>query len=379
MEFRILSKEEYQEFYEVSSCRNFFQSINMYDRYINLGYESYLVGLTNKNKVLVAGLIVAKKSKLLNYKVFKCHRGPLLLDNNYYYLDIFLTKLEYFLKEKKGIYLYISPYLNKPNNLIIDLLDKKKYKYLGGYDQVDYMYVLDTDNKSIKEVFNNYKANTKNNINKAINRYKLEIKKYNYLELEEFKSICDMASDKHNFIKQPLDYYQSMYKYFKDKVLFLGAKLIKNNYLTNLDIELNKLKNNYNNCSNNKKKNEYKDKINNIELEIAKANKLPKEVIIAVGMFILDSREVVYLFSGCDSKYNKFNGSYFLQNYMINYAIENNYERYNFYGISRDLNDGVYQFKKGFNGYIMETIGTYVVSLRLMGTIIKFGQFVGRK
>ena len=64
---------------------------------------------------------------------------------------------------------------------------------------------------------------------------------------------------------------------------------------------------------------------------------------------------------------------------MINYAIENNYERYNFYGISRDLNDGVYQFKKGFNGYIMETIGTYVVSLRLMGTMIKFGQFVGRK
>ena len=49
---------------------------------------------------------------------------------------------------------------------------------------------------------------------------------------------------------------------------------------------------------------------------------------------------------------------------MIKYGIENGYKIYNFYGISGnfDPNDdryGIYAFKKGFNGTVVELIGEY--------------------
>ena len=45
---------------------------------------------------------------------------------------------------------------------------------------------------------------------------------------------------------------------------------------------------------------------------------------------------------------------------MIQYALKNNYKRYNFYGIlSPTKQDSVYQFKKGFQGTVVELIGTF--------------------
>jgi lipid II:glycine glycyltransferase (peptidoglycan interpeptide bridge formation enzyme) len=49
---------------------------------------------------------------------------------------------------------------------------------------------------------------------------------------------------------------------------------------------------------------------------------------------------------------------------MIKYGIENNYERYNFYGISgnfdpHDSQYGIYNFKRGFNGRVVELIGEF--------------------
>ena len=46
------------------------------------------------------------------------------------------------------------------------------------------------------------------------------------------------------------------------------------------------------------------------------------------------------------------------------------HELYNFYGVKRDINDGVYKFKRGFNGYIIETLGTYKIALNSLGNLI---------
>ena len=79
-------------------------------------------------------------------------------------------------------------------------------------------------------------------------------------------------------------------------------------------------------------------------------------------MFILYGDEVVYLISGNYKKYMQFNAQYLIQWEMINFAVNNNYKRYNFYGISgnfdkKDKNYGMYEFKKGFNGYVIKLIG----------------------
>ena len=85
---------------------------------------------------------------------------------------------------------------------------------------------------------------------------------------------------------------------------------------------------------------------------------------LSAAMFMLYGDEVVYLFSGSDEKYMKdYNAQYELQWYMIKYAVEHKFKRYNFYGIhglpKDGQTDGVYEFKKGFGGQVIEMAGTY--------------------
>ena len=53
---------------------------------------------------------------------------------------------------------------------------------------------------------------------------------------------------------------------------------------------------------------------------------------------------------------------------MIKYGIENGFAKYNFYGIPANINTkpkdyGIYEFKRGFNGYVEELIGEYELPL----------------
>ena len=81
------------------------------------------------------------------------------------------------------------------------------------------------------------------------------------------------------------------------------------------------------------------------------------------------SNQVVSLFGASYKEYMKFKGQYFLNNEMIKYALDNNYEKYNFYGITGDFDEsspmfGLFDFKRGFNADVEELIGefTYVTN-----------------
>ena len=99
-------------------------------------------------------------------------------------------------------------------------------------------------------------------------------------------------------------------------------------------------------------------------------------------MFLLYGDEIIYLSSGSYKQYMHLYAQYRIQYEIIKYAAENNFKKYNFYGISgifdkSDPKYGVYAFKKGFNGYVVELIGEYQISLNLVyynlyACIIKF-------
>ena len=63
-----------------------------------------------------------------------------------------------------------------------------------------------------------------------------------------------------------------------------------------------------------------------------------------------------------------FCGQYRLQWEIIKYAADNGYKRYNFYGIQDVFNPkgkdrGVYEFKKGFGGYVEELLGSFILPI----------------
>ena len=60
----------------------------------------------------------------------------------------------------------------------------------------------------------------------------------------------------------------------------------------------------------------------------------------------------------------EFQSAYTVHFAGMKYAIENNYDRYNFYGIIGDFDEknplfGLYSFKRDFGGYVVEHMGEF--------------------
>ena len=99
---------------------------------------------------------------------------------------------------------------------------------------------------------------------------------------------------------------------------------------------------------------------------------------LSAAMFMMTGHEVIYLFSGNYDEYMKFNAQYAIQWNMIKYANEHGFDKYNFYGISGNFDEtdseyGVYEFKRGFGGNVVEYIGEFdLVVDKLFNSFYKF-------
>src|SRR5699024_12359743 len=89
------------------------------------------------------------------------------------------------------------------------------------------------------------------------------------------------------------------------------------------------------------------------------------ELPISAAFFIVNPYEVVYYAGGTSNEFRHFAGSYAIQWKMINYAIDNNIDRYNIYGISGDFSEDEEDIMDvkvliGFNVNVDEIVGTFL-------------------
>ena len=391
-----LSDEEFNEYAIKHEHNNFFQSIYMKELLEKENKEVYLLGLKDDSNKIICATLITNSSSFMGYKTYEALKGFLIDYTNEELVKYFTLKIKEFIKEKKGYRLIIDPYIpyverdidgkeveNGIDNRYVDkYLKKMGYKSLKNNAQVKWTFVLDT-NKSIDELLSDMKPNTRNCINKTLNKFKLIVEEIPYEKLDVFKRITQDTCDRRHFVDRSLSYYQNMYKIFGDKLKTLVCKLDLNLYIDELKSERKELERKIEELSdsnsNLKKKEQFKKDILNINDKISNAIELKDkhgdELILSGAMFVLYGSEIVYLFSGSYDEYMKFNGQYRLQYEMIKYASEHNYKRYNFYGI-RDLYEknyekdyGVYEFKKGFNGYVEELIGAYEIKVNYIYTI----------
>ena len=99
--------------------------------------------------------------------------------------------------------------------------------------------------------------------------------------------------------------------------------------------------------------------------EIVSLQKEYGDVITLGGiLFLIHGDEVLSLVGGSYEKFMEFQSAYTVHWAGCKYAIENNYKRYNFYGITGDFDEknplyGLYLFKRGFGGKVVELIGEF--------------------
>lgn len=392
MKFCELSDQEFEKFALNHEQSNFFQSLYMKELLIKENREVYLLGLKDDKNNVIAATLLASSNSFMGKKTYEALKGFLIDYSNEELVLTFTNYIKKFINEHNGFRLTIDPYIvfkqrdtdaniikdGVDNSFVKDYLLKNGFKKMKNSAQVKWTYVLDIDGKSSEELLKLCRSNTRNYINRTMNKYKLVMEELPYEKLDVFKKITQDTCDRRGFHDRSLEYYQNMYKIFKDKLKVLVTKLDCNLYIKTLEDEkngyLDKIKNLSDSASNKKKKEIMKKDITSIDKKIEEVNLLKQEhgeyIILSGAMFVLYGNEIVYLFSGSYDEYMKYCGQYRLQWEMIKYAADNNYKRYNFYGI-KDVFDkngkdyGVYEFKKGFNGYVEELFGAYETGTNL--------------
>lgn len=395
MKFTELTDEEFMSFVDTRPEKNFFQTVMMKDRIKKEGKEVYLVGVKEKGTVIGAAFIADTGHRFMGYKIFESYKGYILDYENKELLKFMTEEIKRFLKSKKVMRLIIDPYIPNvsrdmdanvvegvDNRHIRKYLERLGYKYNEDGAQVKWCYCLDINGKTSDELFNDFRSSTRNNINKTNSKFKLNVRTLSREELSEFKKITSDTCDRREFLDKSLTYYEDMYDAFGDDVTFKICEIDLDTYLkvltdenNNFEVKISELSDS---SSNKKKKEEMRKNIENNKKKIEETKKLKEEkgsvIPLSAAMFMLYGDEIVYLFSGSYAEYMSFCGQYRLQWEIIKYAAENGYRRYNFYGIQDVFNPkgkdyGVYEFKKGFGGYVEELIGSFTLDINLIGKL----------
>ena len=389
MKFEELTDKEFMDFVSSRPENNFFQTTMMRDRLEKEGKKTYLVGVKNNKKVIAAAFIAETPHEFMGKHTYESYKGYILDYHDNELLEFMTKSVKEFLKDKNALRLIIDPYIvavsrdmdaketNEVDNTSVkEELEKLGYKYNPDGAQVKWCYCLDINGKTSDELFSDFRSSTRNNINKTITKFKLNIRDLTKEQLSEFKKITEDTCDRREFQDKTLKYYEDMYDVFKDDVVFKICELNCDTYISNMEEENNEFKRKIeelsDSSSNKKKKEEFKKQLDANIRKIEEVKELKKEkgnvIPLSAAMFILYGDEIVYLFSGSYDEYMKYCGQYRLQWEIIKYAADNHYRRYNFYGIQDVFNPdgkdyGVYEFKKGFGGYVEELLGSFILDI----------------
>lgn len=393
MKFQEITEKEYRNFWENHPLKTFLSAPEISKLREKSGWETLYVGIKKDKKLIAASMILGHKRHFNKYE-FYSPRG-FLMDFKDTELVIFFTKeLKNYLKDKKGYVLRIDPYIifkerdidgnivekGEDNSEIVNNLLKLGYKKLSieEKEQVGWMFSLNLEGKTEEQILKEMKANTRNQIHKT-EKFGITVNEINYDELERFQNIMEETGARKGFAVRKLSYFQEMYKLFHDKneVKFFITEINLKKYINGLEKEKKEKEEKIDSLTE-AKYNDGQKKGLNLQIEaINKRIKESNEIIEKVGkdtitlsgsMFMLIKPEIIYLSSGNYEEYMKFNSQYLIQWELIKYGIENGFKKHNFYGIPENINKhpkdyGIYEFKRGFNGYVEELIGEYELPL----------------
>lgn len=421
-----ITKDEFKKYAINHPQITFHQTQEWADLKKKNNWNSYYVAIKDKDKILGAALLLSKTLPIVKKKMFYSPRGFLIDYKNKKLLKEFTIQLKCFIKERQGIFVKIDPYVEyqardnngniieeEPNNSeCINNLKELGYKHFGFNLMQDtlqprWMHVIETENKTLDDVLKDMESKTRQILRKN-EKCGITTREITKDELKIFKDIMQHTSDRREFIDRPLSYYENMWNTLhKSGILkIIITEIDFNKYEKNTKQELNtietelkeriyKKENNLLKMNNKKyeqsnKQDEESIKRLNEQLDKIKEYKKQygeKEVLGGI-LFLIYGNEVLSLYGGSHAKLMQFQSAYTAHFAGIKYAIENNYKRYNFYGITGNFSKdnplyGLYLFKKSFGGHVVELIGefdlviskfyftTYKIAFKLYHTLKK--------
>lgn len=411
MVFTELTINEFEQFSQSFHPTSFLQSEAMALVQQEQHRKVVCYGIKDGTTIIAAGLFVLRKV-LLNYYIANCHQGPLMDYHQQEVVSLFIKGLKAELKKLNCFKLVITPnffvhprndqgeIISLENNLsVIEYLGKLGLKHQGFENDLingvgRWFFIKDlTSIHNQEDLLASYDQNTRNAIRKA-QKLDVEVVEVEPSRYSEFKQLMEHTAQRRGFIDRKESYYALLMKHFKKdnkiKAYFAQInpkkaieklqqqRLIEENNLSDTQAHLEKFPNSKKFIN---KKQAIIEMIESIDKRIETTTELSKDgdvVVLAGAIFIHHGNEVTYLFSGAYEKYFGYNAPYPIQMVAQQWALENNCTSYNFYGTQgkyAEANDlGVYNFKKGFGGYVLEQPGNF--ELEVMPLINKVYQAI---
>lgn len=408
MEFTTLSEQEYRDFLKNNSNTSFMQTVELSNLKKDLGSKIHFVGIKDKDKI-IAGSMILEDSTIFNKKIFYAPRGLLVDYHDKELLSFFTNELKKYIKKHNGFILTIDPNViyrvrtsdgeidsnNLEDNESINNLLSLGYKHYGFNLYLDtkqarwcYRFTLDEDYESKKVKFS---KSTRKNID-FCQKKGLMVREGTIDDLEVMAEIFEITSKRKDFFSRSLEYYQKMYHHMKDLMTIYIAYLDPEIYYNHTLSLLEEAKTNYQLVLDKMEKGMVGSKLlNQKELSLKQIDKYEKELEKAdefrqnnpngkdIGclLSLRSGNEYLTLSSGVLMEYKEFTPKYLMYEHHIKEAYKEGFKYCNFYGITGDFDPkgkyyGIYEFKKGFNGNVIEYIGEFELKISSFYYLYKF-------
>ncbi len=400
MEFLEISTKEFEKFSLRHPQISFYQAKEWAKVKKSNGWDVCFVGLKDNKKIIAASMILIKTLPLIKRKMFYAPRGFLIDYSDLDLLTLFTKEVKKYAKSKKAVFVKIDPYVEYQergndsnvvedgynNKLSFDNIIKLGYKHFGFNLmqeplQARWIHTILTKDKSIDDIMKDMESKTRQILRKN-EKLGVVTRQINRDELYLFKEVMKHTSERREFIDRPLSYYENMWDCLGDIIKIYVAEADFDLYWNNTNTELDDVKKAledriYKKENNLLKMNEKKynqtnkqdeETIKRLEEQLIKIDKLKAEhgskKLLGGIMFMVYGNEVLSLFGGSLKELMQFQSAYTLHFEGVKMAVRDNYNKYNFYGITGDFREsnplhGLYLFKKSFGGKVEELLGEF--------------------
>lgn len=400
MRINTINIQQYSEYLDTVDTAVFQQSPFHAKKFEHDGWSVEFIQASDEDEVYATCML----AYLPLMKVFKyCYvaRGFLADYKDKDKLVKFTSSLKQYLKKKNVVYLETDPEIDlvqrdKDGNVVengfnnYDVVENLKsggflqLPLKQGYDlskECRFCSSIDLRGKTSDEIFNEFSSATRRNTRTA-QKYNVHIRTLNVDQLHILDSMEKETSARQDFEAMSLDYFKNLYAFYgEEHVETLLSYLdldeyeqkIKKEYNTTLtSIEKTKafLEKNPGNEKKEKRLKTDETYLDSLEKKISHIQELKdtygKEVPLACCLFIKYGHEIVYLVGSSNYEQRDFRGPYAIHWHMIQEAIQEGYDFYNFYGISGYFEPGqegygVFDFKRGYNAIVHEYIGNFIL------------------
>lgn len=381
MKIEELESNEYEEYISKNKYTTFYQKEYWGKLKKDGGWNYKLVGMKKNNKIVGATLLLFKNLPL-RLKLFYSPRGFLIDYNDEELLKEFVLEIKEYVKKENGFILKIDPYVEYKtrdidgniveggvdNSKVVENLKKLGFKHYGFNKDISkelqprWMYVLDLKGKTEDEIFSNFSKHYRKTIRRT-EKQGLVVERISKDKLMDYKKIMEHTSSRRDFIDRPYSYYENMYDKIGENLIINVCYLDTNLGISKFKDEIKKIEG-YQDIKDYHLKNieDYKKKI---ELYESYQKKYGDKIPLAGTMSIVCGKEYLNLFGGAYEEFMHYDAQYLIKWHTMKEALNLGCEIYNFYGISgnfeKENNDmyGVYEFKRGFGGRVVELIGEF--------------------